>query len=254
MSLLFLPFSLQVTVVKSPSSLSVACVLCMVSPELLRMLVSSLSLTGAEVSLLCISVCLTGGGIEAFSRASSHASIFVSTVAMRATVSGCPGVSGGMATHFFPSRGVRGVSKWAVSCVASVACCPLGVDKVDVSFLAGVPGCAGMGLSLSVIEFGTAKVFSFGCGVGGGSAHNSCRVGVNCRPFGAGTAGDAELVLFATHGRLTLVGMGVSGVSWGMFGIEPEAVRLHPAVCGGVGEEVSSLDSWRPSFSAVSMK
>ena len=48
--------------------------------------------------------------------------------------------------------------------------------------------------------------------------------------------------------------MGVSGVGWGMFGVEPEAVHLRPAVCGGVGDEVPSLDSWRPSFSVVSMK
>ena len=199
MSLLFLPLPLQVTVVKSPLSLSVAHVLYMVSLELLQMLVSSLSLTSAKVGLLCVSVHLTGGGIEAFSRASSHASIFVSTVAMRAATSGCPGVSGGVAVHFFPGCGVEGVSKWAVSCIAGVACHSLGVDEVDVSLLAGVPDCAGMGLSLSVIKFGTAKVFSFGCRVGEGSAHNSCRVGVDCRPLRASAAGDAELVLFAAR-------------------------------------------------------
>jgi hypothetical protein len=180
LSLLFLPFPLRVTVVNSPSSLSVVRVSCTVSPELLRMLVPSPSLTGAEVGLLCVSVRLTGGGIEAFSRASSRASIFVSTVAVRAAASGCPGVSGGVSAHFFPGRGVGRVSTWAASCVAGVACRPLGVDEVDVPLLAGVPGCAGMGLSLSVIELGTAKVFSFGCGVGGGSAHNGCRVGVDC--------------------------------------------------------------------------
>lgn len=144
--------------------------------------------------------------MERFSRASSRASILVSTVAVRDALSGWSGVCEGLGSDV---------------CVSPSPC--------------------GFGLEVS-------RIFFLGPGVGEGSTRVvGWGVGPGCRPRGAG---ELEGVPFAARGRLCLVALGVTDADWVGFGLDPDAVRLRPAV--GVGVSVRKI--CRPSFSAVSIK
>jgi hypothetical protein len=123
------------------------CVACESSPALLRGLVSSLGTVGAEFGLCCVSVCLTGGGMESLSSASRRVSILVRTVAVRAAASGCSEVSVGSGSDncaglspswfdpkvtglfFFFGRGVGEGSTQAVGWGEGVSCRPRGAGE-----------------------------------------------------------------------------------------------------------------------------
>jgi hypothetical protein len=168
-----------------------------------------------------------GGGMDSFSSASSRASIFVKTVAMRAALaSGCSGV-------------FLGTSGSAV-CV-------------------GLPPSG-----LVLIQVGVGRAFLCVRGVREGSAWAVAgwEGGVGS---GVHEAGEAEVFLFAAHGGLTHVGFGVGGTvetGFGVggavivgFGMDPEAVRFLPIDVEGVGATpVPSHMNWSPSCLAISRK
>jgi hypothetical protein len=161
------------------------------------------------------------GGIEKFSSASSRASIFVSTIAVRVVASSCTGVIDGG-----PGGGI---------------CVDLPLSGHDLKVVGG------------------AEAFFLRWGVGEGSTRAVVwEAGVGSRPCGAG---EVKGVCFTAREGLTLVALGVEevegvdGTIGTGFGIEPEAEHFLLAVESGIGLiGIPPCMTCRPSLSAVSMK